>query len=53
MTMTQKKKCKEDKKNIKVQVRDLKLHKETLKDLSAGDKAKAVKGGMQTVRNCY
>ena len=50
--MTQKKKSKEDKKNTKGQARDLKLHKETLKDLSADDKAKDVKGGVYTVRGC-
>jgi len=33
------------KKTVGKEPRKLKLHKETLKDLSAGDKAKGVKGG--------
>ena len=41
------------KKTVSKQPKKLKLHKETLKDMSAGGKAKDVKGGMATVRNCY
>lgn len=37
----------------KGKVKRLTLNKDMLKDLSAGAKTKAVKGGKATIRNCY